>query len=205
MKDAPSSYYLYPGTALYYELKIKHIESGKEWSVLRRFSEVRKFWEQIRPTCAAVGATLDPFPQHSAVLSGAGYTGNLYETNPKSEFATERIRLLSIILTQFNTKSDATGGSLLDLKMARSFFEIDKQCLDDVTPDTQASMNVEPSSNQSVQPITAQSTTGGGEKLTASVDNDWLSTLTRSTPATFFVVFVVVLATLYAFATEQHQ
>lgn len=200
MKDAPSTYYLYPGTCLYYELVVVNNKNGAEWSVLRRFSEVRKFWESIRPVAAAVGAPLEPFPPASAFLSGGGYTGNLYETNPNSEFALERVATLRTLMSAFASKVDCKDGSLLDLRQARQFFEID-------TPAPLA---------QQERVVSAEPCEPMCEQTAASIDDakvrqvllrqePFLGALTRSTPAAFVTVFVVVLAALYAFTPSSSR
>mmetsp|Transcript_10546 Transcript_10546/g.33709 ORF Transcript_10546/g.33709 Transcript_10546/m.33709 type:complete len:223 (-) Transcript_10546:139-807(-) len=186
LKDAPSTYWLYPGTCLYYELVVVDKSSGAESSVLRRFSEVRKFWEAVRPFAAAVGAPLEPFPAASAFMSGGGYTGNLYETNPNSDFAGERLEVLRALLATFAAKTDATGGSLLDLKASKTFFELDS------SPETAVPTKI----------INAErhlDTADEDRPKPSFRPEPLLASLTRSTPAAFLTVFVVVLAALYAF------
>ena len=91
-RDGAHSFYLYPGTSLLYVLEVR--TGGGTWEVSRRFSEVKKFWEGLRPQAAAAGAKLDPFPHHSALLTGQGAMGNYYETSPDSPFARQRLALL---------------------------------------------------------------------------------------------------------------
>lgn len=179
MKDPPNTFYLYPGVSLYYELVVREATSGAEWSVLRRFSEVKKFWDAVRPAAGAVGAPIDPFPPASAFMTGDGVTGNLYETNPNSDFASDRVQLLRKLMNEFSAKTDTTGGSLFDLKLARAFFDIDDRKFPKrPVVDERPWAPPPPTSN----------------------DRAIVANLTRSTPAAFFTVFVLVLAALYAFA-----
>lgn len=189
LKDAPSTYYLYPGTSLYYELVVVDKETGIEHSVLRRFSEVRKFWEALRPTAAAVGARLEAFPPASAFLSGAGYTGNLYETNPNSDFAADRVETLRKLMATLTAKVDANGGSLLDLKQAKLFFEIGHNA-SSLPPKKVVSAERTDDRDDIVLPA----------KASSPRQPPSLADLSRSTPLAFVTVFVVVLAALYAFA-----
>lgn len=199
MKDAPSTYYLYPGTCLYYELVVVNKRDGAECSVLRRFSEVRKFWESIRPAAAAVGAPLEPFPPTSAFLSGGGYTGNLYETNPNSEFALERVATLRTLMSAFASKVDCKDGSLLELRQSRQFFEID-------APSQLAPPKNVVSAERCEQLCDPMESIDDAKAQQVLLKQEpFLGALTRSTPAAFVTVFVVVLAALYAFTPSSSR
>ena len=48
-RDAANTFYLYPGTNLFYVFDVK-TRAGR-WEILRRFSEVKKFWEKMTLNC----------------------------------------------------------------------------------------------------------------------------------------------------------
>lgn len=194
MKD--NSFVLYPSTSLYYDIVVT---SGEErWKVLKRFSEVRKFWEAVRPAAAAVGAPLDPFPPASAFLSGEGYTGNLYETDPSSRFAEERVATLRTMLAAFAEKTDITGGSLFDLKMVRNFFQV-------TLPKREEERLLKAVSGESFEDDGQAAHDDDDRRSINNRIHAVLTALTRSTPAAFVTVFVVVLAALYAFSNDDDR
>ena len=211
-RDQPGGFVLYPGTNLYYVFDVK--TGGGSWEIHRRFSEVKKFWETLRPHALAAGAKLEAFPAHSALLTGQGLAGNYYETSPNSPFATQRVELLSRLADQLVTKKNATGGSLFELRLVRAFFEIDEAAL---VASSSASALSDMGLSGDDAADAASSSTGGKAASSTLADErarladaeaqiakmaaetkpqDAVAAFMRSTPATFCTVFVAVLTAL---------
>ena len=201
-RDQPGGFVLYPGTNLYYVFDVK--TGGGSWELHRRFSEVKKFWDALRPAAAAAGARLDAFPAHSALLTGQGLAGNYYETSPNSPFAAQRVDLLARLCEQLVTSKNATGGSLFELRAVRAFFEIDEVAL-------AASSSAAAAGDAVVAPplgaaaaalADAEATRAAAECRVAKMARDTapestLAAFCRATPATFCTVFVAALTALF--------
>ena len=54
--QSSDKYVLYPATSLTYVLIVSR--GALTWEVPRRYSEIKKFWESLRPIAAAAGASL---------------------------------------------------------------------------------------------------------------------------------------------------
>ena len=209
-RDAANTFILYPGASLYYVFAVK--TGGGSWEVSRRFSEVKKFWEKLRPQAAAAGAVLDEFPHHSALLTGQGALGNYLETSPRSPFASRRVDLLRDLATQLATTKNATGGSLFELRSVRAFFDIDEAALRASSSSTLAPAAGGGGGDAVSDAAAAPKTTVADEiaardaadaKLAALREatrpKDAATALSRSTPVAFCTVFVVVLTALFLF------
>ncbi|KAJ1447285.1 hypothetical protein M885DRAFT_543325 [Pelagophyceae sp. CCMP2097] len=185
-RQSDDKYVLYPGTSLTYVLRVGH--GATSWEVPRRYSEVKKFWDALKPVAAAAGAPISDFKSSSAFMTGAGYTGNLYETDPSSKFAEERVTYTRALMHELSSCVDASGGQLFNLKPVRAFFNMDKH-EPRATTSNAAKADAEPA---------AGSPGSAAAAAQDDADDSLLASLTRTTPSVFVFVFAIVLASLYA-------
>jgi len=163
--------------------------------VPRRFSEAKKFWDALRPIAAACGAALPPFPAHSALLTGQGATGNLYETNPDGAFARRRVELLGGLARELSEARNATGGTLFGLKVVRAFLQIDELGLVEASP-VAARDDGPDASRLDAERKRRADADRRAEQAAAATKPGALGALLRSTPATALLVFACVLSSL---------